>query len=61
MSETERAALIAGQWASADYARLHAGELTPNEIRLVAAVARAIAAEIRRMEGEKCRNTTSQP
>ena len=61
MSETERAALIAGQWASADYARLHAGELTPDEIRLVAAVARAIAAEIRRMEGEKCRNTTYQP
>ena len=51
MSETERAALIAGQWASADYARLHAGELTPDEIRLVAAVARAIAAEIRRVEG----------
>ena len=61
MSETERAALIAGQWVNADYARLHAGELTPDEAILVAAVARAIAAEIRRMEGEKCRNTTYQP
>ena len=42
------AARIAEQWINSDYARLHAVELTPDEALLVAAVAQAIADEIRR-------------
>jgi len=55
MIETKRAARIAEQWINSDFARLHEGELTPDEALLVAAVAQAIAAEIRRTGGRALR------
>lgn len=43
----ERAAKKAEEWTRADHIRLHAGEMTAQEMRTAQAVARGIAASIR--------------
>ena len=43
----EFAAEVCDKWMNPDYIRLHAGEMTAQEMRSVLAVVKAIAAEIR--------------
>ena len=45
--ETERCAQIADQWSVVSHLKLHAGEMTPQELRTAQAVAKGIAAAIR--------------
>lgn len=44
---TKHAAAIADKWRTPSHIRLHAGEMTAQELRSVQAVAQAIASEIR--------------
>lgn len=44
---TKRAAAIADKWRSPSHVRLHAGEMSAQEMRSAQVVARAIAQEIR--------------
>lgn len=45
-AERERCRAIASRWLSADHIRLHAGEMTAQELRSVRAVVAAIRREI---------------
>jgi hypothetical protein len=47
----KNAAQIADKWRNPSHVRLHAGEMTAQEMRSVQSVARAIADEIRELSG----------
>ena len=47
LTERERCAKIGEKWSGADHIRLHAGEMTAQELRSVRAVVRSIVAELR--------------
>lgn len=52
MNKTRTMILVAEKWTIRDHIRLHAGEMTAQEMRTALAVARGILADLKRVAGE---------